>query len=213
MTIVTSLPDPKAMRMFSAVSFVERGSIATMTKKLDCDEGTWLPSYFKLSPNAVSEFLGNLISHLQLKLPGVDVTSEIISTLEQGLGAVLYFVDVTRGMLPVAFAIVHHGRNTAVVSGTAHVKFLFADDEAAFSQALAGVECYAHDHCLLHIEAGVQTANARAFNILQRLAYKVAATSSCMVRVDDGIGNSLSYGVPFLDSEDIFLCADFKCSM
>lgn len=216
MTIMASIPEntKSCLKLFQGLNFARTGDIVTMRKQLDCEESKRItPGFYQLTRNANPDFLSSLMSRMQLELPGADVTSEILCTLEEGLGAVLYIVDPYRAMLPVGFAIVHHGRNACVSSGAAHVKFLFAENEAAFHQMLVGVENYAMKHCLLQVEASIHANNTRATTVMERLRYGPGALTACMVRVDSTVVHSFSQGLPAMNGENQFICTDFRCTV
>lgn len=216
MTIMASIPEntKSCLKLFQNLGFLRTGDVVMMRKELDCEESKrTLPGFYQLTRNANPDFLTSLMSRMQLELPGADVTSEILCTLEEGLGGVLYVVDPYRAMLPVAFAVVHHGKNACVSPGTAHVKFMFAESEAAFHQMLVGVESYARKHCLLQIEASIHASNMRARAIMHRLQYSPSSVTACMVRVDSTVMNSFAHGLPTMNGENLFVCTDFRCTV
>jgi hypothetical protein len=117
----------KHMHLFTKFGFRPLGAIAIMTKSLTpypevvlsprMVTGSYSPyrdgtndiPYLKLTRTSFAEFTSNLISSLQTRLPGCDVTREMDAVLDYKLGAVLYFVELRRGLNPTAFAILHHG--------------------------------------------------------------------------------------------------------
>ena len=120
-------------------------------------------------------------------LPGLDVTGEVLSVLDQKLGATLLRFD--DGALD-GVAVCHTGAGSEAGSGNTYLKFGAiapgANREPRLSALLRGVEDFALSRRAPSIGLGCNTAHRVTSAVLRRSGYRPEFVGVSMLSPDDG---------------------------
>jgi GNAT superfamily N-acetyltransferase len=134
-------------------------------------------------------------------LPGLDLSAEIGSVLDQELGDV---VLVGEPHAPRGFAICHTGAGTEAGSGVTYVKFAAVRPGAGAAQAFAALLDACHDLALTagtdRLVLGVNTARHQAYRHLVGAGFRTATSGVTMHRPNE----------PGYDREDVYLLDDWR---
>lgn len=134
-------------------------------------------------------------------MPGLDVSGEIDSVLDHGLGDVVLVGE--RGA-PSGFAVCHTGAGTEAGSGVVYVKFAAVAPGPAASDAfaalLAACRGYAAEVGAYRLTAGVNTARHQAYRQLLAAGFRTDQPGVTMHRPNE----------PGYDREDVLLLDDWR---
>lgn len=132
--------------------------------------------------------------------PGLRLTGEIDSVLDQKLGDVLLIGPEARSGAPAGFAVVHDGPGSEAGTGVAYVKFGMVCSAGAFGELI--------DDCLGHarqvgagkLVLGVNTARHQAYRMLAGRGFRTDVVGVTMHAPNE----------PGYDREDAFVVDDWR---
>jgi len=113
---------------------------------------------------------------------GLDVTNEIRSIANQGLGDTVLLDDGSR---LAAFAVCHSGPGSEAGSGNCYIKFAAAADPRSFQRLLAACDHRAANKGLQRITAGVNTSRVEAYRLMLEHGYRTDAQGVSMHRPNE----------------------------
>lgn len=185
--LFTFANSPRHHQLYQRFGFWPRFLIAIMSRPVTGGEAVrgWLLS--EVDPAARPALLAACATASDAVHPGLDVSGEIESVLDQSLGDV---VLVGEPEAPRGFAVCHLGAGTEAGTGIAYVKFAAVvpgrgagESFAALIEACAGLAASAGAARLV---CGVNTARQGAYRSLVRTGFRTDVLGVSMHRPPDG---------------------------
>ena len=170
--LFTFAHSPKHVGLYQKFGFHPRFLTAVMSKAVRGRQASFT-KYSDLNQNARAEAVSAARQLTDSIYEGLDVTCEIRSVSDQGLGETVFLWG---GDSLEAFAVCHCGEGTEAGANNCYVKFAAvrpaADAERTFDRLLESCEALAPEKGLTRLECGMNLARSQAYRRMLQVRSK-----------------------------------------
>lgn len=166
--LFTFAQSPKLVGLYQRFGFYPRFLTAVMSKPASKSEASFM-KYSTLRQDVRAEVLSASRQLTNSIYEGLDVTCEIRSVDNQGLGETIFLWG---GDSLEAFAVCHCGADTEAGANNCYVKFAAADAGKTFDRLLDSCETLAAEKGLTRLECGVNLGRSHAYRRMLHHGYR-----------------------------------------